>query len=226
MRILVIEDDVRMTRLLRRGLQDEGCSVIVAGDGEQGLELARNRDLDAIILDVMLPKLDGFTVARRLREAKNRTPILMLTARDAVPDIVSGLDLGADDYLTKPFSFKVLVARLRAIVRRGPVLQPAQLRVGHLLLDPATHELFRGEEKIPLTKTEYKLLEFLLRRAGKVVPRETLIEAVWGLGGDIESNTLDAFVRLLRSKIEEPSRPKLLHTVRGVGYCLREEDQP
>jgi two-component system response regulator MprA len=226
MRILVVEDDVRMTRLLRRGLEDEGCSVIVAGDGQQGLELARNHDLDAIILDLMLPKLDGFTVARRLREEKNRTPILMLTARDAIPDIVSGLDLGADDYLTKPFSFKVLVARLRAVVRRGAALQTAQLRVGDLVLDPASHELFRGEQKIPLTRTECKLLEFLLRRAGKVVPRETLIGAVWGLSGEIESNTLDAFIRLLRAKIEDPSRPKLLHTVRGVGYRLREEDQP
>ena len=224
MRILVIEDDVRMTRLLRRGLEDEGCSVIVAADGQQGLELARTCDVDAIILDVMLPKLDGFTVARRLREEKNRTPILMLTARDAVPDVVAGLDVGADDYLTKPFSFKVLVARLRAIVRRGPALQPTQLRLGDLALDPATHELFRGDEKIPLTRTEYKLLEFLLRRAGKIVPRETLIEAVWGLGSSVESNTLDAFIRSLRGKIEGPSKSKLLHTVRGVGYCMREED--
>jgi DNA-binding response OmpR family regulator len=176
-----------------------------------------------IVLDIMLPGLDGFQVARRLRSEGVSTPILMLTARDATPDIVQGLDLGGDDYLTKPFSFEVLLARIRALLRRGPAPARVQLRIGPLVLDPAAHEVYRGQERIPLTRTEFHLLEFLMRRPGQVVPRDTLIEAVWGYDRDIESNTLDAFIRLLRSKVEGKDGPKLIQTVRGVGYVVREE---
>jgi two-component system response regulator MprA len=185
------------------------------------LNLALGHSFDAMILDVMLPGLDGFTVARRLRERRNHIPILMLTARDAPGDIVSGLDFGADDYLTKPFSFEVLLARLRALGRRGPVAQPALLGVADLTLDHAARDVKRSGRAINLTRTEFSILELLLRNAGRVVGRESLIEQVWGHDADIESNTLDAFVRLLRAKIELAGEPKLIHTVRGVGYCLK-----
>lgn len=222
MRVLLVEDDPKMAAVLERGLKEEGYSILIASDGRQGLEMAESCELDGIVLDVMLPKMDGFEVVRRLRRNQNPTPILMLTARDAVPDIITGLDRGADDYLTKPFSFEVLLARLRAIVRRGAKPRPVELRVAELALDPATREVVRGGQKITLTRTEYKLLECLMRRAGTVAPREVLIEDVWGFDGEIENNTLDAFIRLLRSKIDSGFEPKLLHTVRGVGYCLRQ----
>lgn len=225
MRVLVVEDERRMAELLRRGLEEEGYSVLVASDGPQGLGMAESCELDAIILDVMLPKMDGCEVALRLRRNLNPTPILMLTARDTVPDIVRGLDKGADDYLTKPFSLDVLLARLRAIIRRGARPRPLELRVADLVLAPATHEVVRGGRKITLTRTEYKLLECLMRRAATVVPREVLIQDVWGFEGEVESNTLDAFIRLLRSKIDLRFEAKLLHTIRGIGYCLREEPE-
>lgn len=223
MRLLLVEDDARMAEVLKRGLEEEGYSILVASDGRQGLEMAASCELDGIILDVMLPKMDGFEVARRLRRNQNPTPILMLTARDAVPDVVMGLDKGADDYLTKPFSFEVLLARLRAITRRGARPRPTQLRLADLVLDPASHEVTRGGLKIALTRTEYKLLECLMRRAGTVVPRERLIEDVWGFDSEVENNTLDAFIRLLRGKIDLGFEPKLLHTVRGIGHSLRLE---
>lgn len=222
MRLLLIEDEAKMAALLKRGLEEEGYSVLIAADGQQGVEMAEGCDLDGIILDIMLPKLDGFEVARRLRRKQSPVPILMLTALDAVPDIVKGLDRGADDYLTKPFSFEVLLARLRAITRRGVRPRPTELRMSDLVLDPATHAVNRGGRKISLTKTEYKLLECLMRRAGAVITREALIEAVWGFDGDIENNTLDAFIRLLRGKIDSGTEPKLLHTIRGVGYTLQD----
>ncbi len=225
MQILVVEDETRLARLLQRGLEEEGHSALVAANGPDALSIALSHRFDAIVLDIMLPRLDGLSVARRLREAGNRTPILMLTARDADSDIVSGLDAGADDYLTKPFSFDVLLARLRAVSRRGEIARPALLRCGALTLDPATREVTRGARRIALTRTEYGLLEMLLRRAGSVVPRDTLLQAVWGYANDIESNTLDAFVRLLRAKLEIPGEPKLIHTVRGVGYSLREQPE-
>lgn len=225
MRILLVEDDPKMAGALKRGLEEEGYSVVVASDGQQGLAMAESCELDGIILDVMLPKVDGFEVARRLRRNQNPAPILMLTARDTVRDVVTGLDKGADDYLTKPFSFEVLLARLRAIIRRGAKPRPVQLQVADLVLDAATHEVARGDRKIALTRTEYKLLECLMRRAGMVVPRDVLIEDVWGFEGDVENNTLDAFIRLLRGKIDSGFEPKLLHTVRGIGYCLRKEPE-
>lgn len=221
MRLLLVEDESRLASLLKKGLAEEGYAVTIAGDGKTGLAMAESNQFDLILLDVMLPGIDGFEVARRLRHGGIRTPILMLTARDATPDIVRGLDLGADDYLTKPFSFEVLLARIRALLRRGPAAQEVQLTVGSVRLDPATHQVFRAGEQLALTRTEFLLLEFLMRRAGQVVPRATLIEGVWGYDRDVESNTLDAFIRLLRSKLEGDSGTKLIHTVRGVGYLVR-----
>ena len=223
MKLLVVEDEIRMVELLRKGLQEEGHTVVCAMDGLEGLTLAKDYHFDAIILDVMLPKLDGYEVAKRLRKEKIPTPVIMLTARDTVQDIVHGLDLGADDYLTKPFSFDELIARVRAIKRRGIVPQPTKLQVADLVLDPATREVQRNGSPIFLTRTEYGLLEQLVDRAGRVVPRRLLIEAVWGFDREIEDNTLDAFVRLLRNKVDGDGRRKLIHTVRGVGYMLRAE---
>jgi DNA-binding response OmpR family regulator len=220
-----VEDEARMSGLLHKGLTEEGHTATCAADGAEGLTLAKNYEFDVIILDVMMPKLSGYELARRLRAEKVRTPILMLTARDSVPDIVKGLDLGADDYMTKPFSFDELVARLRAVKRRALVAEDTHLRVSDLVLDPASREVLRGEERVSLTRTEYNLLERLMYRAGKVVSRRALIEAVWGFDRDIEENTLDAFMHLLRIKIDPPGRAKLIHTVRGVGYMIRPEGQ-
>lgn len=221
MKLLVVEDEPKMADLLRKGLEEEGCAVTIAADGPTGLEYAQSSDFDVIVLDVMLPLMDGFEVARRLRARQNRTPILILTARDAAPDVVKGLNLGADDYVTKPFSFEILLARVRAVARRGPIAQPVRLRVADLVLDLGTHEAIRGGESIPLTKTEFSLLEVLMRRPGQVVERTALIESVWGFEKDIESNTLDVFISLLRSKVDGGKRPKLIQTVRGVGFSLR-----
>jgi len=221
MRVLIVEDERQMAEQLRKGLEREGYSVLVANDGEHGLDLARTFEHDLVILDWMLPKLDGVQVARRLRQARVETRILMLTARGAPPDVVEGLDCGADDYLIKPFSFDVLLARLRALARRLPTTQLPVLHVLDLALDPAAHRVHRSGEEIRLSGKEFSLLHFLMRRAGQIVPRRTLIEAVWGYESSIESNTLDAFIHLLRAKVDAHRRPKLIHTVRGIGYCLR-----
>ncbi|HYR82872.1 MAG TPA: response regulator transcription factor [Terriglobia bacterium] len=223
MRILVIEDEARMGELLREGLTEEGHTVTVALDGREGLEMAEGWEFDLIILDVMLPGMDGFAIARRLRAQHNQTPILMLTARDSAKDLIEGLDLGADDYLTKPFSLKVLFARIRALGRRGPIPQPVSMQIGDLTLNPGTREVRRGRRTIVLTPREFSLLETLMRNARQVVSRDTLIDTVWGGDSDIESNTLDAFVRLIRAKIEAPGEAKLLRTIRGIGYSLRVE---
>jgi len=222
MQVLVVEDERRMGELLRQGLEEEGHSVVLAANGRDGLEMAQSHAFDAIVLDVMLPALDGFSVARKLRAARNQTPILMLTARDAAADVVEGLNLGADDYLVKPFSFDVLLARLRAVSRRGAIPEPVPLRAADLTLNPASREVMRGGRRIALTRTEYSLLELLMKRCGRVVARENLIEAVWGFDSDVRSNTLDAFIRLLREKVDAAGDSKLIHTVRGVGYSLRE----
>src|SRR6202158_3898684 len=196
MKLLIVEDETRMADLLRRGLTEEGHTAMCAFDGAEGLALAKSYEFDVIILDVMLPKLNGYEVAKRLRSEKIRTPILMLTAKDAVPDIVHGLDLGADDYMTKPFSFRELVARLRAIKRRAAPERETQLQVADLSLDPATRDVVRGDRRITLTKTEFSLLERMMHRAGRVVSRQFLIESVWGYDREIETNTLDAFMHL------------------------------
>src|SRR5580658_7615792 len=186
MQVLVVEDERRMAELLRQGLEEEGHSVMLAGNGRA---MAESHAFDAIVLDVMLPGMDGFSMARKLRASRNQTPILMLTARDAIEDMVAGLNLGADDYLVKPFSFDVLLARLRAVSRRGPIPQPVLLQFQDLTLNPASREVSRGTRRLLLTRTEYSLLELLMRRAGRVVTRENLIDAVWGVGSDVRSNT-------------------------------------
>jgi DNA-binding response OmpR family regulator len=226
MNLLIVEDEVRMLELLRRGLSEEGHSVTCARDGEEGLHFARTYPFDVVVLDIMMPKLDGFQMLQRMRSARIPMPVLLLTARDSVPDVVRGLDLGADDYLTKPFSFNELLARLRAVQRRAHQLQNPKLQVSDLTLDPSTRGVSRAGISISLTRTEYSLLERLMYRAGKVAERRVLIEAVWGFDHDIEENTLDAFMHLLRNKIDKPGRPKLIYTVRGVGYAIREAPQP
>jgi DNA-binding response OmpR family regulator len=223
MNLLIVEDEKRMVELLRKGLVEEGHNVSCATDGIAGFELARSSNFDMIILDVMMPGLDGYEVAKKLRSEKIPTPILMLTAKDSVQDVVTGLDLGADDYLTKPFSFTELLARVRAVRRRARVPQPSVFQVDDLLLDPASREVSRGGTPLTLTRTEYSLLERLMGRAGKVVTRAVLMESVWGFDREIEDNTLDVFVRLLRIKVDGERQQKLIHTVRGVGYVIRAE---
>lgn len=221
MRVLIVEDERQMAEQLRMGLEREGYSPLLAFDGQEALDLARTVDHDLMILDWMLPKVDGREVARRLRGAGVGTPILMLTARDAPPDIVDGLDGGADDYLTKPFAFEVLLARLRALSRRPQGVPAPLLQVADLALDPAKHTVTRAGVEVALSAKEFRLLHFLLRRANQTVPREMLIQAVWGYDSTIESNTLDAFIHLLRAKVDTMPHRKLIHTVRGIGYCIR-----
>ena len=224
MRILIVEDDRKLARQLKKGMEEQGHSVATAFDGAEGLEAARQNPFDVLVVDVMLPGIDGFSIVRRLRAVKIPTLILLLTARDAAEDIVAGLDAGADDYLTKPFSFKILMARLRALSRRTVVKPEARLQAGELMLDPAAWEVERNGKTVPLTRTEFALLETLMRNAGRVMTRPRMIEAVWGNEREIESNTLDVFIRQLRAKIDPPGRRKFIHTIRGVGYVLREED--
>jgi|SRR5579864_3290799 len=222
MRLLVVEDEPRMLELLRRGLTEEGHAVFCAVGGDQAWLKLHKQNFDLIILDVMLPERNGFELTRQLRTENNVTPILMLTAKDSVPDIVTGLDLGADDYMTKPFSFNELLLRLQAVNRRASAFQPCKLQVADLSLDPMTREVSRAGRAISLTRTEYGLLEGLMASAGNVVPRDMLIRSVWGRNPEIEDNTLDAFMRLLRHKVDH-GRERLIHTVRGVGYVMRLE---
>jgi DNA-binding response OmpR family regulator len=224
MEILIVEDDRKLARQLKKGLDEHGHSVTLASDGHEGLDAARHGEFDVLVLDVMLPGLDGFSIVRRLRGAGRGTPILLLTARDAAEDVVTGLDAGADDYLTKPFSFKILLARLRALSRRKTVEPHTQLQAGDLTLDPATREVKRAGTIVSLTRIEFALMELLMRNAGRVITRSRMMEAAWGHERDVENNTLDVFMRMLRNKVDLPGRPKLIHTIRGVGYVLREED--
>src|SRR5262244_4034852 len=224
MRILVVEDDQRLARQLKKGLDEQGHSATMAFDGIEGMEAAQASEFDVLVLDVMLPKLDGISIVRQLRQKRIGTPILLLTARDTPDDISTGLDAGADDYLTKPFAFKVLLARLRALARRRQVDPQTLLRIADLSLDPATYEVRRAGVLVGLSRTEFVILETLMRNPGRVITRARLIEAVWGHERDVQSNTLDVFIRQLRSKIEPAGASKLLHTVRGIGYTLREEE--
>src|SRR5215470_1407242 len=201
MRVLVAEDKPRMARFLQRALQREGYAVELAFDGEQALSMGLSGGLDLLVLDVMLPRRDGFEVMRSLRAARQMLPTIMVTARDAMCDIVRGLDVGADDYLTKPFALDVLLARVRALTRRGPAAYPQDLQFEDLMLNSRTHELRRGERTAPLTRTEYALLETLIRRAGCIVPRDVLVEAGWGGGAEVSDGTLYVFIRGLRAKI-------------------------
>ena len=223
MRALIVEDHLKMASLIRRGLRKEGMAADVAGNGEDALGRAQATENDAIILDLMLPWIYGFEVCRRLREAGVWTPILMLTARDSVRDRVAGLDGGADDYLTKPFSYAELLARLRALVRRGPIERPAELRIGDLRLDPARRQVWRGEAEIGLSPKEFSILETFMRRPGEVLSRFQLLEHAWDYDYENRSNIVDSYIRLLRRKIDRPFGVETIETVRGVGYRLREE---
>ena len=224
MRVLIVEDDRKLARQLKKGLDEHCHSVTLTAEGWEGLDAAQHGDFDVLVLDVMLPGIDGFSIVRRLRAAGKTTPVLLLTGRDAADDVVAGLDAGADDYLTKPFSFKILLARLRALSRRGNVEPRTQLQIGDLVFDPATREVRRAGVTVLLTRTEFLLLDLLMRNAGRVITRTRLIEAAWGNERDVESNTLDVFIRQLRAKIDPPGSQKLIHTIRGIGYALREED--
>jgi DNA-binding response OmpR family regulator len=218
MKVLIAEDKPAMSDLLTRALYREGHSVLVASDGREALELGRSSGCDMILLDLMLPSLDGYTIIRTLRAERRSTPTLIVSARDAMSDIIQGLDSGADDYLTKPFALDELLARVRALSRRLPVSAAANLAFDDMVLDISTHELHRHGRGIPLTRTEFALMDLLMRRAGFIVPRESLIEAGWGFGADVNDATLYVFIRMLRAKIRDP---QLLHTARSIGYILR-----
>jgi two-component system OmpR family response regulator len=222
MRVLIVEDEVKMASLVRRGLAEEGHAADVAGTGDDALWMAQAHPYDAIVLDVMLPGRSGFDTCKELRNAGIWAPVLMLTARDAVDDRVAGLDAGADDYLTKPFSFAELLARLRALVRRGGVERPTEVAVGDLRLDPASRRVRRGKTEIRLSPKEFALLETFMRRPGQVLSRLQLLEHAWDFAYENRSNVVDVYVRYLREKIDRPFGTSSLETVRGVGYRLRE----
>ncbi|MGI5157141.1 response regulator transcription factor [Microbispora sp. CA-102843] len=219
MRVLVVEDERRMAAALRRGLQAEGFAVDLAHDGNEGLHLARVGDYDVVVLDIMLPGMSGYNVCKQLRAEENWVPILMLSAKDGEYDLADGLDLGADDYLTKPFSYVVLVARLRALLRRGGGRRPAVLRAGDLSLDPAARLVARGEAPVELTPREFALLEYLMRRPGEVVSKPEILEHVWDTY-DTDPNVVEVYVGYLRRKIDTPFGRAALQTVRGAGYRL------
>ncbi|MBO0875263.1 MAG: response regulator transcription factor [Pseudonocardia sp.] len=226
MRVLVVEDEPRMAALLKRGLEEEGYAVDVAATGPEGLWHALEFPYDTVLLDLMLPAMSGVEVCRRLRERRRWVPVLMLTARDAIPDRVTGLDVGADDYLVKPFSFDELSARVRALIRRGAVERPTELRVADLRLDPATRRAWRGRVELELSTKEFALLRLFLSHPGQVLTRTRIREHVWDYAYDGISNVVDQYVLYLRRKIDRPFRVEQLETVRGAGYRLREEPLP
>ena len=221
MRILVIEDEKKTAAFLAKGLREAGFDVDLAGDGESGLELARKKKFDLLIVDVMLPNKDGWEVVAELRGDGIRTPILFLTARDSVRDRVKGLELGADDYLVKPFAFSELLARIRSLLRRAPVRPQERLQIDDLELDLKRHKAVRSGAKLNLTPKEFKLLEHLVRSAGEVVSRAEIAEHVWDIGFKTDTNVVDVVVRRLRAKVDDPFKTKLVHTIRGVGYVLK-----
>jgi two-component system OmpR family response regulator len=223
MRVLVVEDETKLRELLRRGLGEEGYTADVADRGEEALWMAHAVSYDAIVLDVMLPGADGFEVCRRLRGNGVWAPVLMLTARDEIDDRVNGLDAGADDYLTKPFAFEELLARLRALARRAPVERPSVIEVGDLRLDPAAHRAWRGEQELDLTAKEFALLELFMRRPGMTLSRTQLLDGAWDIAFESRSNVVDVYVRYLRDKIDRPFGRSSIQTVRGVGYRLSAE---
>ena len=223
MRVLVVDDEPKLSALIARALREEGHAADVAANGTDALWMARAAPYDAIVLDVMLPEIDGFEVLRRLREHEVWTPVLMLTARDAIVDRVDGLDAGADDYLTKPFSFDELLARLRAIARRGAVERPTVVEVGDLRLDPAGRRAWRGDVELRLTAREFTILELFMRRPGQVLTRLQLLEGAWDMAFESRSNIVDVYIRYLREKVDRPFGRASLETVRGVGYRLRED---
>jgi DNA-binding response OmpR family regulator len=221
-RILVIDDDPSVTGLLKRGLAYEGYAVETAASGEAGLRIARERPPDLVILDVMMPGIDGLEVLRRLRTADVALPVIMLTAKDAETDQVRGLETGADDYVTKPFSFEILLARLRAVLRRQQSENPPQLRFADLVLDTSAHTAWRGQREVTLTSLEFKLLHEFLSHPRQVLPKEVLLDRVWGYDFGGNMNVVEVYVKQLRQKLEAGDEPRLLHTIRGAGYVLRE----
>ncbi len=221
MRLLVVEDEQKVARFVTQGLEEEGYAVDVATDGEMGLAMALDHVHDLIILDIQLPKKDGLQVIQELRRASVQTPVLLLTVRAAIEDKVLGLDAGADDYLTKPFAFQELVARIRALLRRGPETAPPVLRIGDLTLDPARRTVIRGDQKIELTAREFTLLDYFMRNSGRVLTRTMIAEHVWDYNFDPGTNVIDVYVNYLRKKIDASHEPKLLHTIRGAGYVLK-----
>ena len=223
MRVLLIEDDIAISRLLKEGLEDESYAVDVAHDGSEGYRTAAADEYDVIILDIMLPEMNGYEVCRSLRKDGNKTPILMLTARDTERDIVEGLDTGADDYLAKPFSFDVLLARIRALLRRPNEKLEEILQVGDLKLDPSSKKVTRASQEINLTAKEYGVLEYLMRNKGKVLSKEQIISHVWDFDADVLPNNVELFIMFLRRKIDKPFKSKLIHTVSGFGYKLEEK---
>ena len=222
MRVLLVEDDVRIANFVSKGLRENAYAVDVASDGEDGLYQTSINDYDVIILDVMLPKVDGFEVCRELRKSGNKTPVLMLTARDAIDDKISGLDFGADDYLTKPFEFRELLARLRALLRRHSEIRPSKIIIADLEIDTISQRVWRGGNEILLTTKEYSLLEFLAREKGKVVGREEISTHVWDENFDVFSNLIEVYIKRLRTKMDEGYEIQLIHTRRGSGYILEE----
>ncbi len=224
MRILLVEDDADLAQFIRKGLKEEHYAVDVAADGEEGLALALDNSYDLMILDIMLPKLDGLTLCRRVRDKGISTPVLLLTARNTVETKVSGFDIGADQFMPKPFAFAELLARIRALLRRGSSQQIAHLQAADLRLDPASHRVWRAGQEISLTNKEYALLEFLLRNKNRVLTRTAIIEHVWDISYDPMTNIVDAHIRALRAKIDRDFSPPLIATVRGAGYMLEEPD--
>lgn len=222
MRILIIEDEKKVADFIKRGLKEEGYCVDVAYDGEEGYFLATTNEYDLIILDLMLPRMDGITLCKRLREDKITVPIIMLTAKDSVKDKVTGLDSGANDYLTKPFAFEELLARVRANIRKKDAGITTKLRVGDLVLDLLTHKVTRADKEITLTAKEYALLEYLMRNVGTVVTRTMISEHVWDINFDTFTNVIDVYINYLRSKIDQGFKKKLIHTLRGRGYILKD----
>lgn len=223
MRILVVEDEKKVASFIRKGLEEEGYAVDVASDGETGLSMALDGVHDLIVLDIHMPKRDGLSVLSELRSKRVSTPVLLLTIRAAIEDKVLGLDSGADDYLTKPFAFEELVARIRALLRRRAEAAEPVMRIADLTLDPARREVFRGATRIELTAKEFALLDFLMRNRGRVVTRTAIAERVWDYDFDSMTNVIDVYVNYLRKKIDSGREPKLIHTVRGVGYVMKEE---
>lgn len=223
MNILVVEDEKKVASFIQRGLEGEGFSVDVASDGESGVELGAKKNYDLILMDIMLPKMDGLQAIKLLREKEVDTPVLCLTAKDTVEDIVSGLDSGSDDYLTKPFAFAELLARVRALVRRGAQERGAEITYADLRLDPVTHKVWRGGREIDLTAKEYSLLEFFMRNPETTLTRTMIAEHVWDYTFDSFTNIIDVYVNYLRKKVDREYEKKLIHTVRGIGYVLKEE---
>lgn len=223
MTILVVEDEIKISKFIRKGLEMEHYTVDFAYDGEEALEKVQINNYDIIILDIMIPKINGIEVCRQIRENKIDTPVIMLTAKDTVDDRVKGLDVGADDYLTKPFAFGELVARIRALLRREKMVKPTKLEIADLVLDPQTHEVHRGGKEIPLSSKEYKLLDYMMRRPGHVCTRTMIGEHIWGYNFTDDSNVIDVYISYLRKKIDSGFKSRLLHTVRDVGYKIQDK---